>query len=399
MKPIPTIQNLTSNITNDFKNKLNLLSDYLKKVLNVFSLVLAGQFHLAYLYLRDVQDNIFPDTATTLENGGTLERLGDIYLNRSMFPDLIGVFKVSVTGVAGSVLRANLTFKSNEGSLNPGQVYVLDSEYTCSGTADEVEIRSIGAGVGFNLAIGNNLTITEPVIGVDKTVSVTEVSIQPKAGETIELYREAILTAIQLEPQGGSRADYIQWATDAQGVRKVYPYVRDGQPSIVDVYVEATLVDSINQPGIGQQGVPSNAIMYGAGGVEDVLNYDPDITKPDYERGRRPAQSFLEVQAISLVPVDITITGLNESTTAIQDTIKVSINDLLYNVRPFIAGADLRRNKNDILYYGKIQSVVTESLTNGNFFNVLTLEVDGNVEVSYEFSLGNIPYLRNLTFL
>lgn len=133
--------------------------------------------------------------------------------------------------------------------------------------------------------------------------------------------------------------------------------------------------------------------MYAAGGVEDVLNYDPDITKPDYEGAQTSAIVF-KVQAISLVPVDITITGLNESTTAIQDTIKVSINDLLYNVRPFIAGADLRRNKNDVLYYGKIQSVVTESLTNGNFFNVLTLEVDGNVEVSYEFSLGNIPYLE-----
>jgi len=308
-----------------------------------------------------------------------------------MFPDLTGVFKVSVTGVAGSVLRANLTFKSNEGSLNPGQVYVLDSEYTCSGTADEVKIRSIGAGVGFNLAVGNNLTITEPVIGVDKTVSVSEVLDQPKAGETIELYREAILTAIQLEPQGGSRADYIQWATDAQGVRKVYPYVRDGQPSIVDVYVEATIADSDDR-----KGTPRATLLTD---VEEVLEYDPDITKPDYERGRRPAQSFLDIQAISLVPVDITITGLNESTTAIQDTIKASIDNLLYNVRPFIAGADLRRNKNDILYYGKIQSVVTESLTNGNFFNVLTLEVDGNVEVSYEFSLGNIPYLRNLTFL
>lgn len=69
---------------------------------------------------------------------------------------------------------------------------------------------------------------------------------------------------------------------------------------------------------------------------------------------------------------------------------------MLYKVRPFISGADLQRNKNDILYYGKVQSVVTESLTNGNFFNNLTLEVDGNAEVSFEFTLGNVPFLNSL---
>lgn len=391
MKPIPNITQLNTNIAGDLKNKLNLSNNPLKRVLNALALVLSGQFYLAYLYLRDIQDNIFVDTATTAEFGGTLERQGMIYLNRGMFPDSIGVFKLSVTAVAGSVLRANLTFKSNEGTLNPGQVYVLDSEYTCTGTADEIEVRSIGAGVAYNLNVADNLTITEPVIGVDKTVTVTEVVEQPKAGETIELYRQAILSAIQLEPQGGSRADYRQWATDAQGVRLVYPYVRDGEPSNLDVYVEATLVDSTDG-----KGTPSSTIL---DDVEEVLNYDPDISKPIYERGRKPAQAFLNVLPIVLVPIDVEITDLSDSSAAVQATIQSALEDMLYRVRPFISGADLQRNKNDILYYGKVQSVVTESLVNGNFFNLLKMYVDGNEEVSYEFTLGNVPYLNNLTFV
>lgn len=391
MKPIPTIQSLNTNISSDFKNKLNLLGDGLKKVLNALALVLSGQFHLAYLYLRDIQNNIFPDTATTSDIGGTLERQGMIYLNRKMFPDSIGVFKVSVSAVAGSILRANLTFKSNEGALNTGQMYILDSEYTCAGTDDVITIRSLGAGVTYNLAVGNNLTITEPVIGVDKTVTVTEITVQPKAGETVELYRQAILNAIQLEPQGGSRADYRQWATDAQGVRLVYPYVQDGLPGQVDIFVEATLADSTDG-----KGTPTGTILTD---VEAVLNYDPDITKAIYERARKPAQAHLYLQAVVLVPVDITITGLNDNSSSVQATIQASLTNMLYKIRPFIAGADLQRNKNDILYYGKLQSIVTESLTNGNFFNNLDMYVDGNAEVSYEFTLGNIPYLRNLTFL
>ena len=391
MRPIPTIQQLNSNISNDLKNKLSLLSDALKKVLNAFALVMSGQFHLAYLYLRDTQDNVFPDTATTEEFGGTLDRQGLIYLNRRRFPDSIGTFSVSVTGVAASVLRENLTFKSNEGTLNPGQLYILDSEYILTGTDDVIQVRSLGAGSTYNLAVSDNLTITEPIIGVDKTVTVTAVVTQPRAGETVELYRQAILNAIQLEPQGGSRADYRQWATDAQGVRLVYPYVADVNTGIVSIYVEAVLIDSEDG-----KGTPTTAIL---DDVEEVLNYDPDVTKPIYERGRKPVQAFLDVLPIVLVPVDVTITGLNVSTPAIQATIQSSIEAMLYKVRPFISGADLLRNKNDVLYYGRVQSVVTESLTNGNFYTNLDLDVDGNAVTSYEFNLGNIPYLRNITFI
>ena len=394
MKPIPSIQQLNTNIAGDLKNKLNLVSDNLKKVFNALSLVLSGQLHLAYLYLGDIQNNIFPDTATTASVGGMLERLGMIYLNRKMFPDSVGSFKVEVTGVAGSVLRANLTFKSNEGTLNPGQVYVLDAEYICTGTDDIITIRSMGAGSTYNLEVGNNLTITEPIIGVNKTVTVTEVTIQPKTGETVEAYRQAILNAIQLEPQGGSRADYRQWATDAQGVRLVYPYVEDITTGQVTIYVEAVLADGVG--GLSGNGIPTLSIL---NDVEDVINYDPDITKPTYERGRKPAQSFPEILPIVLIPVNVTVIGLATNTTAVQDVVRSSIVDMLYAVRPFISGADLLRNKNDILYYGKMQGVVTESLTNGNYFENLEMTVDGISVNSYEFTLGNIPYLNTLTFV
>lgn len=391
MKPIPTISEINSNISSDLRSRLNLGVDYLKKTYEALALVLSAQYHLVYLYLRDIQDNIFPDTATTSDQGGTLERQGAIYMNRGLFPASIGVFKVSVIGVAGSILRENLTFKSNEDALNQGQVYILDSSYTLTGTSDLIEIRSTGAGVEFNLNVGDNLTITEPVIGVNQTVTITEVLDQPKAGETVELYRQAILNAIQLEPQGGSKSDYRQWCTDAQGVRLVYPYVQDVNTGNISLFVEATIVDSTDG-----KGTPSTAIL---NEVRDVIEQDPDVTKPINERGRRPIQANPIVQAITLVPVTITISGLNDDSQSVKDLIETNIKDYLYNVRPFISGADLRRNKNDILYSGQVQSVVTDSLINGNFFNTLTLLVDGNQVVSYEFTLGNIPFLSTLNFV
>lgn len=390
MKNIPSIIELNEDLSNDLRSKLGLTDDDLKKVVNALPLVLSAQFKLSYLFLGDIQDNVFPDKASTEVNGGTLERQGRIYLNRNPFPDSVGVFNLSVTGVAGSVLRSDLTFKSNEDSLSPGEVYVLDTEYILTGTADVIEVRSIGAGADVNLSVGDNLTITEPVIGVDKTVSVFEVITQPTSGETEDLYRQAILNAIQLEPQGGAKSDYRIWASDAQGVRLVYPYVRDGAAGTVDVYVEATLVDSVDG-----KGTPTAAIL---NSVAEVINFDPDVTKPDYERARRPIQANVVVSAITLIPVDVTITGLNEDTPSVRSAIENSLVDLIYDVRPFIDGADLLRNKNDILYSGNVQGVVTSALVNGNFFNVLDLKVDGNSVTSYEFGLGNIPYLRNLIF-
>jgi uncharacterized phage protein gp47/JayE len=387
MKPIPTIREINENISGDLKSRFNLFSDKLKKTFNALALVLAGQYHLVYLYLRDIQNNIFPDTATTELQGGMLERLGRMYLNRNPFPATIGVFEVSVIGVEGSVLRANLTFKSNDDALNKGEVYILDSEYTLTGTDDLILIRSTGSGVNYNLNIGDRLTITEPVIGVDKTVTVTEVDTQPKAAEEIELYRQAILTAIQLEPQGGSKGDYRQWATDAQGVRLVYPYVQDANAPTVDIYVEATKADSEGT------GIPSETLLED---VFDVINEDPDGTKEPYERSRKPMQANVIVSPITRVPVDVSIVGLATLTPAIQAIIESNIENFLYNVRPFIDGADLRRNKNDILYSGKLQAVVTDSLINGNYFNSLSMLVDGSEVVFYEFDLGNIPYLRTL---
>ena len=390
MKPIPSIVELQQKITEDFKSKLNLSDDDLKRTLNAFSLVLSGQMKILYLFLADIQNNIFPDTADSVDQGGTLERIGQIYLNRPPFLDAIGVFNISVNGIIGSVLRESLTFKSNEDALNPGQLFVLDSEHIMVSTTDVIKVRSLGAGTDFNLSVNDKLTITEPVIGVDKTVTVTAVTTQPTAGETLENYRDAILRAIQLEPQGGSKSDYRQWASDAHGVRLVYPYVRDTDAGIVDVYVEATLPDSTDG-----KGTPTTTIL---NEVLAVIEQDPDLSKPINERGRRPIQANVITSAISLIPVDVTIAGLNNSSQAVKDVIESALKDMLYQVRPYISGADLLRNKNNTLYSGRVQSVVTDALANGNFFNQLTLIVDGNSVVSYEFDLGNIPYLRNLTY-
>ena len=385
-----TIVELKEQISKDLRNRLNLSDDKLKKVLDAFSGVLAAQFKLAYLGIEDAQRNLYPDTADTFENGGSLNRLGSIYLNRDIRPATSAIYRVNVTGVEDSVLRSGLTFKSNIDSSNPNKLYILENEYTLTGSNDLITVRSVDGGLDYSQDNGNNLTITEPVIGVDKTVTINKngfVSFtDPLAAETTQEFRNSILNAIQLEPQGGSKSDYRIWASDAAGVRFVYPYVKDGEAGTVQIFVESS----------GNGGVPNQAIL---DEVEEVINFDPDETKPTAQRARRPIQVNLEVVPIDPVDVEINITGLENSSTSVRDSIELNLIEFLRNIRPFVDGSDLVRNKNDILYSAKLQGVVSDVLDPDNFFNNFSMLIDGVSQTSFIFSREKIPNLINVNYL
>ena len=388
---IPTTQELYERISNDLKTKLGLSDDQLKKVLDALCVVLAGEFKLAYLFLGDILNNLFPDTADTSENGGTLDRLGLIHLNRIQNPASGGVFEIVVNGEIGSVLRAGLTFKSNDDSFNPGKLYVLDNEHVLSSEVENIEVRSLGGGKDYILEVGDGLTITEPVIGINQQVVINAINEEPLSSEDEDDYRQAILDNIQLEPQGGAKTDYRLWSSDAQGIRRVYPQVKDGEAGTVQVYVEATEEDSTDG-----NGTPSSTII---DNVKEVIRFDPDTTKPTNERGRLPIQANLEVLPIVPNPVDVNITSLNDASTEVTDSIRENLKQYLKTVRPFVAGADLSRNKNDILYMAKLQAIVTDVIESSNYFTSFDMFVNGVSQSSYLFSKENIPYLRNLNFI
>ena len=385
-----TIIELKEQISNDLRNRLNLSDDKLKKTLDALSGVLAAQFKLAYLGVEDAQRNLYPDTADTFENGGSLNRLGSIYLNRDIRPATSAIYRANVTGVEDSVLRSGLTFKSNIDSSNPNKLYILENEYTLTGSNDLITVRSVDGGLDYSQDNGNNLTITEPVIGVDKTVVINKSGFiaftDPLAAETTQEFRNSILNAIQLEPQGGSKSDYRIWASDAAGVRFVYPYVKDGEAGTVQIFVESS----------GNNGVPSQSIL---DEVEEVINFDPDETKPTAQRARRPIQVYLEVIPIDPIDVEINITGLEDSSTIVRDAIELNLIEFLKNIRPFVDGSDLLRNKNDILYSAKLQGVVSNVLDPDNFFNNFSMLIDGVSQTSFIFSREKIPNLINVNYL
>ncbi len=380
MKQTPTIEEIYERFSSALKAKLNIpANEDLKEHLSAVGAVVSAELKLMYLYAEDIQRNLYPDTADLASEGGELERLGMLYLDRTPKPATATLLKLKVNGTQGSALRANLTFKSDKNNV----VYILDAQYILNGLNDVILVRSIEVGKNTILSIGDTLVITEPIIGVDSDAVVVEVVREAVSEESIVEYRKAIIDAIQLEPTGGAKTDYRLWAKDAEGVRRVYPYLKQNDSGTVEIFVESS------------SGIVSPQMI---SDVENVLNFDPDVNKPSYERGRKPIQAKLEVRPVVSVNVDVTIKGLSAKSTAIEQNIRSSIESYLYGIRPFIDGGELLRDKNDVLNVARLSNVVSESIGSDNYFLDLKIKIDGAPYDMYTFSLGRIPKLNTVTY-
>lgn len=390
MVTLPTLSQLYTGIVNDLETEYGVNISLTQKVaLRVFAAVSAGKLWLLYKVLGFVQKNIWPDTADPESKGGTLERFGRIRLGRNPFPATAGQYVVTITGTSGATIPAQTTiFKSDDDSLSPGYLFVLDTSYLMPGTTGSITIRALTPGTDAKLQVGDTLTLVSPNPNLDNVATVTSEAVEPLAAETIEDYRANTLQSFRLEAQGGSPGDYRIWASDAQGVEKVYPYAKTGATNTAIVYVEATTADSTDG-----RGTPSASLL---SDVEDVLNFNPDTSLSLNERGRRPMTVILEVAAVSPFNVDITITG-GSFTTAQKAAILSAMTTQLAATRPFVPGADIAADANPTLDTNKINGVIYSTVP-GAVYTGVTLYVNSVATLSYTFAQGYIPYLNSISY-
>ena len=390
MIKIPTLKELFDDVIADLESQLTVTIPILGPIfLRGLAAVQAAKLKLFYLTIGQLQKNIFVDTADPESTGGTLERFGRIKLNRNPFPATAAKYDIDVTGTIGATIPAGTTFKSDDDSLNPGKLYILDTAFELLTSPDTITVRALEAGIDSKLAISDTLTATAPIATVDQSATVSAENVIPLAAETIEAYRQAAIDSYRLEPQGGAAADYRLWSADAQGVRLVYPFAKSGAANEINLHVEANFVDSTDG-----KGTPTAAILTA---VEAVVEFNPDDTKPLNERGRRPLGVFdIHFLAITIATVDIDIPGLT-ATAAQKTAIETALAALIFDIRPFVAAADVLANKNDILDTNKIISTIL-SVIPGASFGTVTLEVNGVYVNTYTFENGEIPSLDNVTF-
>lgn len=389
MITIPTLNQLYTGILSDLETQYSSsISLFGKVFLRALAGTQAAKLKLIYLAIGNLQKNIFVDTADSVEIGGTLERFGVIKLGRLPYKATAGIYTVTVTGTIGGVIPASTTFKSDDTSLNPGYLFVLDNAYTLVATTDTITLRALTAGEESKLNVGDTLTATGPIALVNSSVEVATISTSPLAAETIEAYRTAIINSYRLEAQGGAATDYRIWSADAQGVQKVYPYAKSGAVCEVDLYVEATIADSVDG-----KGTPTSQLLLD---VEAVVNFNPNTSLDLNERGRRPLDVIVNYLPVTPKTVNINIAS-SQFTTAQKATLLTALTDAINEIRPFVDSADNLDYKNNILDSNKVIGVIINAIP-GASFGAITIEVAGTVYPTYTFALGNIPYLNSITY-
>ena len=390
MRNIPTLNELYTDIISDLESQYSATISLVGKVfLRALAMVQAGKLKLFYLAIGLLQKNIFVDTADSESIGGTLERFGRIKLGRNLYPARAGVYVLKVTGSIGAVIKASTTFKSDDSSLNPGFLFVIDNDYTLVATTDYITVRALTIGAESKLALLDTLTSTSPIALVNNPVTVYSITTEPLVAEDIEAYRLAIINSYRLEAQGGAATDYRLWSADAQGVRFVYPYAKSGAVCEVDLYIEATVADSTDG-----KGTPSAQLLLD---VEAVVDRSPDTSLDANERGRRPLQVIVHYLPVTIKTVDIVITGFTGITNDQKTLLLNAITDSVNLIRPFIDAADDLVNRNDTIDNNKIIGVITTQIP-GAIFSSVTISVNGVVVSIYNFTLGNIPYLNSITY-
>jgi len=390
MVTIPTLSQLYNDVLNDLQSQYNVTIPVFGKVfLRAIASVKAAKLKLFYLGLANVQKNIWPDTADSVSIGGTLERFGLIKIKRNPFNAVSAQYTIKVTGSAGAVIPGygKTQFLSDAASLNPNMLFTLDSPYTCTGSNDFITIRALTPGTVSALNINDTLTATAPIINVTQTGNkVTAQVVQPLDAETLDAYRATVLYAFQSTPQGGAASDYRIWAGEVQGVAKVYPYATSGQPDEIDLYIESDIADSTDG-----HGTPSGAMIFNVSAKIEGLGITP---------GLRPLGVFL-VNYLPVTPyaVNVNITGATPPFTSQQKTaITTAITSWINTVRPFVAGADILVNKNDVI---DLNNLILQTLTAvpGSTFGAITFTVNGIAYSTYKFLNGYIPYLNQVTFI
>lgn len=387
---LPTTQELFNSVKLNLEAELNIqIPTFGKTFLYAFCGVLAASLKLFYLSIGKVQKNIFVDTADSEANGGTLERWGRVKLGRNPFPARASQYEVQINGDIGAVIPSQTTFRSDDNSLNPNILFVLDEPFTMTATTELITIRCLTAGLDGKLEISDTLTATAPIIGANENVIVTSEIIEPLPAETLEQYRQITIDSFQLEPQGGAGTDYRLWSTDAEGVAQTYPYAKSGESNVVEVFVEATILASTDG-----KGTPSTSIL---NDVRDVIEFNPDTDLPINDRGRRPLGVFdVDVKSIVITDVDVTING-SEFTPAQEILVTNSINDYINSVRPKVDS--IKANVNDEIRLNQI-IVAIENAVNGVNYGSVELNIGGNpVPVSYTLDRGEIGFINSVNYI
>jgi uncharacterized phage protein gp47/JayE len=297
----PTIAAIKAQIITDIEGAIGQSVPILPKAfVRVLAAALAGALSLLYRFGAWIYRQIFPQTA----DGDALILIG-------------GQYGLTITAAVNAILTATAT-GVDETIIPAGTIwYIGDLAYSqisaaeiASGTAT-ITIECLTAGDAGNLDIGDILSLSSPIAGVDGTAVIASIVTSGEDQEATDDFRTRVMERIQRQPQGGSIADYVSWTREVAGIVKAFAFRT--APGEVTVYPLQAITGSDRVP------IPAK--------ITEVQTYVSDPI-------RRPLCADVLAAAMDELSVDITITGLLPNETDIKTIIEDAIEEYLYAAYP-----------------------------------------------------------------
>lgn len=393
----PTLTDLFNGISAEFKTNFGISSSNdLKRVLTAFAASEAGFLKLLYFQLLDVQKNCYPDLADSTDNGGTLERFGQIRLNRLPTKATQGEYIISISGTSGTVLPLGTQFKTNSTTNKIPAIYTTTENVTLVNGIATVHVLSNKFGTDYELSTNDLLYTVNPIININPLAIVSNIVIPPTNDEDIEVYRALILQSFRLEPTGGSPSDYVLWALDVPGIRTVYPLTTPGTACSGSIYVESNTNNGVATQAQLDALWKVNYVN-GIWSPTGVFELNPDETVEN--RGRRQLGfSNLIVESCQTLSYSIEIKNLTDQSDAVKSSILSSLKSIFYKKRPYRAGVDDPNHPNDTLRLSDVIFAVENALVDGNSFDDVIVSAPTEYPLPMRFFGGLIPIVGNVTY-
>ena len=212
----PTLSTLIGRVSNDIAGRLtggvNAMS---RSVIAVLSKVVAGAVSGLYGYLAFLAEQILPDTA---EAEFLARHASNWGLRRKGGTPSTGA--ATATGANGTAIPAGTVLVRVDGAR-----FVSTAEAIIAAGTAVIAIEAEVAGAEGNTDGLAELTFASPVAGVQAVATVTaEGTTGGTPNEDDDALRARLLQRIRNPAQGGSKADYVRWALEVDGVTRCWVY-------------------------------------------------------------------------------------------------------------------------------------------------------------------------------
>jgi uncharacterized phage protein gp47/JayE len=246
---------------------------------------------------------------------------------------LIGVYAKDATAA-----RGHARFTGNAGSDIPLPLHTplrrqdgVPYETTTESRVDAggnvvVAIEALERGAHTNCDPDTPISIAQPVPGINSGGVTVGDTVGGADQEIQDELRSRMLARYRRPPQGGSEADYVQWALEVPGVTRAWVWGLGSGPGTVIVYPMLDIAQAAHG------GFPQ-----GTDGVSTHETRAPSATGDqavvaDHIWAVQPVTALVYVVAAHPFPVDVTLLALDPDTEEIRAAIIASLEDMFLAV-------------------------------------------------------------------